>query len=314
MKNKGTAYCKPQLQVFPGLLVILLSLILTNTLFVLHPLKAIAAPGDQKVYDNYGLFNEKEIADLEEVCAKYGEEGKVDIVIVTDDLNGASPKKYLEDFYDNNGFGYDKEFGDAALLLIDMYEANRTVTIQGYGEAEYYINNDRIEYILDDVSSLLKGKKYYDAMEEFAKQAAYYMNESKGVKTTPASPTAQPGSGNYYGESGYAGPSDYYSQKDDNIFFNTFFQLGLAVIIGVITVSIMAANSGGRVTVTSRTYMDERTSGVTASRDDYLRTTVTKVKKPDNDNHNTISNGSRSSGGGGISSGGHSHSGGSRGF
>lgn len=293
--------------VIPAVLILLLTLIVTAASAFLIPINVQAAPEDQKVYDYYGLFSEDEITDLEDVCAQYGEDGKVDIVIVTDDLNGESTKKYLEDFYDEHGFGYNQEFGDAAMILVNMYEADRNVTIQGYGKAEYYLNNDRIEYILDDVTEFLKNGEYYNAMEEFAKQSAYYMNESKGVNTSPA--TGEAGSGNYYGESGYSGPSDYYGEKEDNIFYNTFFQLGIAVIIGAVTVGIMAAGSGGRVTVSNRTYLDEGNSGVTATRDDYIRTTTTRVKKPDNNN-----NGGRSSGGGGISSGGHSHSGGSRGF
>lgn len=293
--------------VIPAVFILLLTLIVTAASAFLIPINVHAAPEDQKVFDYYGLFSEDEITDLEDVCAQYGEDGKVDIVIVTDDLNGESTKKYLEDFYDEHGFGYNQEFGDAAMILVNMYEADRNVTIQGYGKAEYYLNNDRIEYILDDVTEFLKNGEYYNAMEEFAKQSAYYMNESKGVNTSPA--TGEAGSGNYYGESGYSGPSDYYGKKENNIFYNTFFQLGIAVIIGAVTVGIMAAGSGGRVTVSNRTYLDEGNSGVTASRDDYIRTTTTRVKKPDNNN-----NGGRSSGGGGISSGGHSHSGGSRGF
>lgn len=293
--------------VIPAFFILLLTLIVTAASAFLIPINVQAAPEDQKVFDYYGLFSEDEITDLEDVCAQYGEDGKVDIVIVTDDLNGESTKKYLEDFYDEHGFGYNQEFGDAAMILVNMYEADRNVTIQGYGKAEYYLNNDRIEYILDDVKEFLKNGEYYNAMEEFAKQSAYYMNESKGVNTSPA--TGETGSGNYYGESGYSGPSDYYGKKEDNIFYNTFFQLGIAVIIGAVTVGIMAAGSGGKVTVSNRTYLDEGNSGVTASRDDYIRTTTTRVKKPDNNN-----NDGRSSGGGGISSGGHSHSGGSRGF
>ncbi len=293
--------------VIPAFFILLLTLIVTAASAFLIPINVQAAPEDQKVFDYYGLFSEDEITDLEDVCAQYGEDGKVDIVIVTDDLNGESTKKYLEDFYDEHGFGYNQEFGDAAMILVNMYEADRNVTIQGYGKAEYYLNNDRIEYILDDVTEFLKNGEYYNAMEEFAKQSAYYMNESKGVNTSPA--TGETGSGNYYGESGYSGPSDYYGKKEDNIFYNTFFQLGIAVIIGAVTVGIMAAGSGGKVTVSNRTYLDEGNSGVTASRDDYIRTTTTRVKKPDNNN-----NDGRSSGGGGISSGGHSHSGGSRGF
>lgn len=295
--------------ILPASLTLLLALVLITAGTLLFTAKAQAAPEDQKVYDYYGLFSSEEIADLEDVCAKYGEDGKVDIVIITDDLNGKSNQKYLEDFYDEHGFGYDQEFGDTAIILVNMDEDDRNVTIQGYGNAEYYLDNDRIEYILDDVTKLLGNGDYYDAMEEFAKQAAYYMNEAKGVNTAPA--TGAAGSGNHYGESGYAGPSDYYGEKKDNIFYNTFFQLAIAVIIGAVTVGVMAAGSGGRVTVSNRTYLDEGHSGVTASRDDYIRTTTTRVKKPSNNNNGGMG---RSSGGGGISSGGHSHSGGSRGF
>ncbi|WMJ90387.1 TPM domain-containing protein [Anaerocolumna sp. MB42-C2] len=286
-------------------LILFLILFPVSTMF--NPVKPLAAAKDQKVYDYNGLFNEEQVADLESICSDYGEDGKVDIVVITDDLGGDSPKTYLEDFYDEHKFGYNQEFGDTAMILVNMYSEDRSVTIQGYGDAEYYLNNDRIEHILDDVRPKLTDGDYYGAMEEFAKQAAYYMNEEKGVDTTPA--TGDAGSENYYGESGYNGPSDYYGEKEDNIFYNTGFQLLMAVIIGAVTVGIMAANSGGRVTVSDSTYLDEQNSGIVARRDDYIRTTTTRVKKPSNNQ-----SGGRSSGGGGISSGGHSHSGGSRGF
>jgi uncharacterized protein len=81
------------------------------------------------------------------------------------------------------------------------------------------------------------------------------------------------------------------------------------MVIGAIAVGIMAYGSGGRVTVNNRTYMDGKNSKVVASRDDYIRTVTTRVRRPSNNN-----GGGRSSGGGGISSGGSSHSGGGRGF
>ncbi|MGB8454325.1 MAG: TPM domain-containing protein [Anaerocolumna sp.] len=292
----------------PAAFIMLLLFAVLSTGFTFAPLKASAAPEDQKVYDFYGLFSEAEVTDLEADCAKYGEEGKIDIVmVITDALQGKSRTKYLEDFYDEYGFGYNQEFGDAAIILVNMDRDDRGVEIQGYGNAEYYLNNDRIEYMLDDIAAMLSDGNYYNAMEEFAKQSAYYMNEEKGVDTTNI-PSEDADSGNYYGESGYAGPSDYYGEKDDNIFYNTFLQLAIAVIIGAVTVGVMAANSGGRVTVHNRTYLDEQHSGVVANRDDYIRTTTTRVKKPTNNN-----GGGRSSGGG-ISSGGHSHSGGGRSF
>lgn len=288
----------------PNILFILVIIIVISTF---HPITASAAPEDPKVYDNYGLFTAEEITNLEDTCKQYGEEGKVDIVIITaDGLDGKTRKQYLEDFYDEHSFGYEQATGTAALILINMDSNDRGVEIQGYGDAEYYVNNDRIEYMLDDIVPLLSDGNYYDAMVQYAKEVAYYMNEEEGVNTSPT--TGAEGSGNYYGESSYAGSSDYYGQEE-NIFFNTFFQLAIALVIGAIVVGTMALQSGGKITVNNHTYLDEEHSRVIAHRDDYLRTTITRVKKPENNN-----SGGRSSGGGGVSSGGSSHSGGGRSF
>mgnify|MGYP000850247751 FL=1 len=276
-----------------------------------------AAPEDQKVYDYYGLFSDKEIENLENQSKEYGEKGKVDIVIITtDDLLGKSRQEYLEDFYDEHGFGYEEEFGTAALLLINMDPSDRGVEIQGYGDAENYLHNDRIEHVLDDIVPMLSNGEYYKAMKEYMKQVAYYMSEEKGVNTSPI--VGEKGSGHYYGEASVDGPSNYYGEE--NILNNVMVQLGIALVIGAVAVGIMAYHSSGRVTVTSRTYLDEQNSRVVASRDDYIRTTTTRVKKPSNNNNTgggIRSNGGggiRSSGGGGVSSGGHSHSGGGRSF
>jgi uncharacterized protein len=277
---------------------------------------ALAAVDTQKVYDYYGYFTQEEMKNLEEISAEYGEEGKIDIVmIIADGLGGKTPKKYMEDFYDEMGFGYDQEFGDTSMILINLEKDNRWVEIQSYGQAQYYINNDRTEYILDDVADILKNQKYYDALEEFAKQAAYYMNEEKGVKI-PSSTDVGSGSSDSvpddYGNESYDGDSDYYGEKEENIFFNTWAQLVIALVIGGVTVGVMAATSGGTVTVDNRTYLDAGNSSVVASRDDYIRTTTTRVRKPQNNDNNN--SGPRSSGGGGVSSGGNSHSGGGRSF
>ncbi|MFV0342679.1 MAG: TPM domain-containing protein [Anaerocolumna sp.] len=269
----------------------------------------LAQAEEQRVYDDYGYFSSTEVTNLEEICITYGKEGKVDIVmLITNGLNGKIPKTYIEDFYDNHEYGYDKIQGDTVIILLNLEENNRSVYIQGYGNAEYYVNNDRIEYILDDITPHLKDGAYYDALELFAKEAAYYMQEETGVKVSPA--TGLEGSGNYYGESSYDGPSNYYGQEEDNILYNTWVQLICALVIGGITIAVMIGNSGGRITTNNRTYLNEGNSGLISHRDDYIRTTTTRVRKPQNNNNG----GGRSSGGGGVSSGGHSHSGGGRSF
>lgn len=85
----------------------------------------------------------------------------------------------------------------------------------------------------------------------------------------------------------------------DSIFFKTWFQLLVSAVIAGIAVAIMKYNSGGKVTVSASTYMNGDTSGVIRKNDEYIRTTVTKQRKPSNNK----------SSGGGTTSGGHSHSG-----
>lgn len=267
----------------------------------------------QKVFDNYGYFSESEIDELEELCESYGKEGKVDIVILIENgLGEKTPTKFAEDFFDNHEYGYDKVQGDTVILLLNLEDGNRSVNIYGFENAMHYIHNDRIEYMLDDLVPYLKDGKYFEAIELFAKEVAYYMNQEKGVNTSPV--TKDVDSGNYYGESSYDGPSNYYGQEKESVLYNTWFQLIVSFIIGGITVAVMVGNSGGKITTNNRTYLNEGQSGLVAHRDDYIRTTTTRVRKPQNNNTHHTGGGGRSSGGGGISSGGHSHSGGGRSF
>jgi uncharacterized protein len=286
------------------------------TLFFILPTKVSAAPEDQKVYDDYDLFTDEEEMELEDTLNSYGEEGEVDIVVITtDDLGNRSKQLYLEDFYDEMGLGYDTTFGDTVLLLIYMNPSDRSVEIQGYKNAEYYINGERIEYIIDAIYPYLKSGDYYEAVKEYGVQVSTYMN-------TPLPSTSQ----NNNGSSGNSGGSNSYNSGNsynnsnsqnnsysrvDNLITNPLFQLGISLVIGIVTVCIMATGAGGRITTNNRTYLDAGRSRVTKSYDNYIRTTTTRVKKPENNNNNHTGG---SSGGGGVSSGGHSHSGGGRGF
>lgn len=291
------------------------------TLLLVLPTTASAAPEDQKVYDNYDLFTDTEEVELEDTLNSYGEDGKVDIVVITaDNLGNRSKNDYLEDFYDEMELGYDTIYGDTVLLLIYMNPDDRSVEIQGYKKAESYINSERIEYIIDAIYPYLKSGDYLEAVKEYGKQVSTYMN-------TPLPSNPQNNNGSSSGNSGNSGGgnSSYnkgnsynnsYSQNSnnsrvDNLIINPLFQLGVSLIIGIVTVGIMAAGAGGRITTHSRTYLDAGHSHVTKSFDNYIRTTTTRVKKPSNNDNNHTGG---SSGGGGVSSGGHSHSSGGRGF
>ncbi len=111
----------------------------------------------------------------------------------------------------------------------------------------------------------------------------------------------------------------YYDEtwpEDDNstmnevssILNNVFVQLLIAIVIGAVTVVIMAYNSGGRMTAGGSNYIDPNHSGLIGRRDDYIRTTVTRIRKPQD--NNTGGRGGFNAGGfrGGMSGGGRSHS------
>lgn len=286
------------------------------------------------IEDNANLLSGSEVSKLQTKLATYAVNSDLDFVILTtDDLDtkvmdddDAIMKyvtKYLEDYIDehcDNGTFSE----DVAILYFDS--TYRWLNIQGYGSAETILNDNRIEYVLDDISEYFRENDYYSAFLNFGKQANYYAtlpaeNSSNGSNSSNngynnTSPNGSYGNDSYNGHGTSSQNSSDYAQKQfvENIVYNTGFQLLAAVIIGVIVVAIMASRSGGSVTTNNRTYLNEGNSGITARRDDYIRTSVTKVKRPEpNTNHNSNSNrGFRSSGGGGVSSGGRSHSGGGR--
>lgn len=270
-----------------------------------------------RVYDYADLLTADEETELESSYYLWGMEADTDIVLVTtDNMEGKSDKVYLEDFQDELYFVQDMLAENASLMLINMED--RIVTIQGYGDCEFWISNDRIEYILDWVYEGLVDGDYFAAAESFGEQTAYYMNQDKGVSTE-----YEPGQD--YGES-YGGPSDYYSEPLSEkytvgeylgeMLSEAFFGSVLIAVIGSsIACLIIGWNRKTKVTVYPATYMDQQNSGLSAKRDDYLRTTVTKVRRPkESSSGGSRSSSGRSSGGGGRSSGGRSHSGGSRRF
>lgn len=259
-------------------LTVFLIIAFITSLFL--PMETKASAGTVYLNDTIGLLSPSEASEVSALLEKYSNKSGSDIVILTTDTptTRSEDKTYVEDYFDAQyDAGLLKE--DATIFLIDMN--TRFTVIQGYGSNEQLINDDNIEYILDAVTPYLSSADYLNACKEFAKGVAFYLES----------------------------PSYEYGHRP--IYFNIFFQAGIALIIGAVAVAIMAYQSGGTMTTNNHTYLDESHSGVVAKRDMYIRTSVSKVRKPQS---NGGSSGGRSSGGGGVSSGGHSHSGGGRGF
>jgi len=235
----------------------------------LFSFQAYAAP-TQYIYDYAGILTDSEKENLENLAAKFSaERGIAFIILTTNDTTGKYIKDYMSDFVDHNAVGYESASGSTAIIALDM--VNRDVYLGGFGKAEDYLDNNRLDKIRKKVTPTLSEGNYEQAFEQFIELAHYYSGYEPGF-------------------------------NPDNILFKFWFQLLVSIGIAAIVVGIMIANRGGRVTIDNNTYIDSDNSGVTNSRDTYITTHISKVKKPSNNN--------KGGGfGGGVSGGGRSFSG-----
>jgi len=225
------------------------------------------------IYDDANLLSPDEYDELNTLANKYGAKRETDIIIITsNNPDNVDVEVMTEDFYDERAPGYDKRHGNTVILTLDM--RNRDVYLAGFYKAETYLDDGRLDKIRAKITPSLSEGDYAAAFKKYIKTSYKYMGIKPGV-------------------------------NPDNILFNIWFQLGAAAAIGGIAVSIMAFNSGGRVTVNRRTYEDAKTSGIVDRQDQYVRTTVTKTKIE----KSSGGGGRGGSGGGGFTGGGHSHSG-----
>jgi len=235
--------------------------------------QAIQAASGPLVYDYAELLSDEEEAALAGLAARLGANRETDFIIITlDGTGGMDIQDYVAHFYDETAPGYDKPHGNAAILAIDLKE--RDVFLAGFGKAETRLDSGRLDKIRTKITPSLSEGDYYEAFEKYVKLAHQYMGYRPGV-------------------------------NPDNILFKFWFQAAVSLVVAGAAVGVMAINSGGRVTVNARTYLDETRSGIVAKHDRFINKTVTrtKIEKP--------SSGGGSfggGGGGGVTPGGRSFS------
>ncbi|WP_312470347.1 TPM domain-containing protein [Neobacillus sp.] len=288
-------------------------LFLFMALLLLLPLgiraKAETFDRNHYIYDYAEVLTDQEVAELQALSSKLGEERDTAFIIITvNGTDGKEIKQYVEDFYDEHAPGYDQPHGNTAILTIDMQE--RDVYLAGFKKAEQYLDDGRLNSIRDHITPDLSAGNYFQAFSAFLNTTHEYMGyepgngpeESKGYD--PGG-----GTGGYTGYDPGDGPGEYSgnepSVNPENILFKWWFQLIAAITVAGVIVTIIAFRSGGRVTVNAQTYIDSNQSKVISQYDNFVRQTVTKQRKPSNNNTHSGGGGS----GGGITSGGHSHSG-----
>lgn len=256
------------------LLLFVLSLLILMPLIVNQTVLG-ATRTKQRIYDFAQLLTPDEVRGLEDLAAQHSKKRDTDFIVLTsNDGQGKDIVKYMEDFYDETGLGYDKPYGNTVIITLDM--GARDVHVGGFYKGEQFLDNKRSDMVREKVTPELSRGNYYLAFSSFIKTSSKYMGFRPGAN--PNSPI-----------------------------FNIWFQLALSLIVAGGVVGTMTYRSSAKMTVSERTYRDPSKSRIIDKHDNYVRTTTTKVKKPSD--NSSSGGGSGFGGGSGRSSGGHSHSG-----
>lgn len=256
-----------------------IAIIVFIAFFILIP--SLVHAEKQLIFDDAEVLSSGEKSMLEDLARKYGAERKTDFIILTvGDPEAGDIEKYMADFYDNHKPGFDRPGGNTVILAVEFYksEGKNEFYLAGFEKGEKYVDNARADQITDKLIPYLKAKDYVGAFETFIETTYDYMGYRPGV-------------------------------NPESIFFDLWFQVLIAIGIGGAVIGVMMYHSGGRVTVNQGTYMDTNKTRVNQRRDAYIRTTVSKRRKPSNN-----SGSGRGGGGGGVTRGGSSYSGSRKSF
>lgn len=217
----------------------------------LLPALSVVAATDS-ISDEAGLLEDDQIAALQRSIDQIASSTSVQVRILTvNSLYGENGTKYLDDLEDK------LNLPSAIFILIDMSidaPAKRAYYINTFDQANEHFTQPRRDAIRDAAIEKLKKGDYYGALDTSLSMIEH------DAKTSP---------------------------KTDSIFFKSWLQLLACLVISGIIVAIMAANSGGKVTTDSHTYLNNNGSKILGEYDHYIRTTTTRVKhEQNNNNHN----------------------------
>ena len=149
----------------------------------------------ERVFDLAEVLTDEEEQSLREYIAECEARAEIDIVVVTlnepmglsDDQWENNMMNCADDFYDNNVFGYDKPWGDGALLLDNWYEdengSQKGSWLSTSGKMEEIIGAYEEEKVFDAMGSSYDiASDPYGAYRGAVSKLAYY--GEKGVTKT----------------------------------------------------------------------------------------------------------------------------------
>lgn len=119
---------------------------------------ARADSGENRVFDEAGLFTEQERTELQNSILAASEKIGMDVgVMTTDDAAGKTTEQLADNFYEENGLGTGRDHS-GALCVIDM--DNRQLYISTEGDMIRYLTDERIESIMDNAIGYVGDGEY----------------------------------------------------------------------------------------------------------------------------------------------------------
>ena len=262
-------------------------------LLVLSCLWAGAALADgDRVFDRAELFTASEVQELEQEIQAFQEETGMDFVIVTsNESHKGSAQQIADAFYEQGGFGLDEE-KSGILYYIDMDD--RYHYLSTTGAMIDYMTDARIENAIDEVTRYLSAGAYAQGASQMISIVRQYIRD--GIPE---------GQYRYDVVTGQRLTARHKALTKNEIL--------LALVIGLAVCLIYVACVRSRYSLKGSTYhysyQDNGSMKLTDQEDTYLRTTTTRVRKPDPP-ENTGSHGGGGGSGVHTSSSGTSHGGG----
>jgi len=231
--------------------------------------------------DKADLLTDSEEQELEQIQQKLADKTGWNIVVVVSDGHGSkSAMSFTDDLYDET-FGINT---DGIAFLYDMNDRYLSTS----GIAINYLNDSRIEYILDEVDEYYYNKDDYGALKAFYSDIEYFYDQ--GIR-----------SDNYVYEGEYSG-GEVISTKVSTQVFIGFVAGIIAALIGI---SIVIRRYKFHHAPSANSYLNRGTVNFYRRSDMFVRefTTRTRISS---DSGGGGSSTHHSSGGGTHGGGGHS--------
>ncbi len=228
---------------------------------------ACSAASADFVVDGADLLSESEESALHTTLADLSGKYSVQIAVVTvSSLSGRNVDVYVEDYYDDNGYGYGNDKA-GVLLLVCMDEREYRILSNGF--AADAITMEYIDHISDVIVSDLSAGDYAAAFENFAEECDYYIN-------------------------GYINGFPF------DLGTNLILALIVGLIVGLIVVSTLKAQlKSVRRQNQANVYVKEGSMKITHSGDYFMYRTVTRTEKPKSNSSSSSRSGSSRNVGGG---------------